>query len=392
VISPATGGLPPPTRPAWLVVWCGARNGRRSTSPPGHSPRAETRRVTSMRSSGESGGMRSASARASSDLPAPGGPVSRRPCPPAAATSSAVFASSWERIAARASAARSSCAGDRAGGDSGGRDSSDGCRAGGADSRAVSGSDAPARDAFSPRPASTLSRRVADASPCARSKASSTPTRSLAASARAPGRCPASRAVRGGATTPSRPSSRAASAAARPPGTSTRRPSMPSSPTKTRFAVQAGSRCPQAVAAAIASARSSCSPRLRRPAGCRLRTRRPAGSPMPADSSAHRMRPRLSRRTGSGRPVRTTSVRARSAVSLSLRVKRASTTTGSARAPTRQTPWMRAMVTPAGRCGRSLGYRFARAFRARVVRSAPGPPEPPRAPARPLGDARRGRP
>ena len=31
-ISPGAGVLPPPTRPASLIVWCGERNGRKNIS------------------------------------------------------------------------------------------------------------------------------------------------------------------------------------------------------------------------------------------------------------------------------------------------------------------------------------------------------------------------
>jgi len=43
LISPGRGQRPPPTNPAWLTVWCGARNGRARTSgiPDGSSPATE---------------------------------------------------------------------------------------------------------------------------------------------------------------------------------------------------------------------------------------------------------------------------------------------------------------------------------------------------------------
>ena len=51
--------------------------------------------LTSSISEGSSGGRIEGSRRASIDLPAPGGPIIRRLCPPAAATSSARLAVSW---------------------------------------------------------------------------------------------------------------------------------------------------------------------------------------------------------------------------------------------------------------------------------------------------------
>ena len=89
VASPGVGGDPPPTRPEAETVWCGARNGRRVTSPPSCWPAIDASRVTSIASAGVIGGRIDGSRRASIVFPVPGGPCRNRLWPPAAATSSA---------------------------------------------------------------------------------------------------------------------------------------------------------------------------------------------------------------------------------------------------------------------------------------------------------------
>ena len=49
---PGRGGLPPPTRPAGLIVWCGARNGRPPGGAPPSRPQALAIRATSSASLG----------------------------------------------------------------------------------------------------------------------------------------------------------------------------------------------------------------------------------------------------------------------------------------------------------------------------------------------------
>ena len=103
MISPGRGGVPPPTRPAGLTVWCGARNGR---PPPRVASRPVTPaiRATSSASATASGGRIEGSRLAASDLPAPGGPIISRLWPPAAATSSACRRCGWPRRSARSGA------------------------------------------------------------------------------------------------------------------------------------------------------------------------------------------------------------------------------------------------------------------------------------------------
>ncbi|NUP96744.1 MAG: sugar ABC transporter ATP-binding protein, partial [Planctomycetaceae bacterium] len=85
----------------------------------------------------------------------------------------------------------------------------------------------------------------------------------------------------------------------------------------------------------------------RRAAGTRFRYRRPPPSLSPLASSAHTSRPLLSRITGSGRPVSTTSTRPDSGSGS----YRASTVTSSADAPARQAPSTRTVRTSATTLG-----------------------------------------
>ena len=102
VTSPGAGCAPPPTRPDGEIVWCGARNGRASTSPPPECrPAIEWIRVTSIASARLSGGRIDGIRRASIVLPVPGGPWRKRLWPPAAATTIAGSSASWPRTSAR---------------------------------------------------------------------------------------------------------------------------------------------------------------------------------------------------------------------------------------------------------------------------------------------------
>ena len=92
-------------RPARPPRRCGAGPGTAgagSSPPAGRArPAAEWIRVVSSAWAGASGGSRPGSRRASMVLPAPGGPVSSRWWPPAAATSRAKRPSGWPRTSAR---------------------------------------------------------------------------------------------------------------------------------------------------------------------------------------------------------------------------------------------------------------------------------------------------
>ena len=101
VASPGCGGLAPPTSPAAEIVWCGARNGRARTRPAApRRPATDRIRVTSIASSGASGGRIDGSRRAIIVLPVPGGPCRNRLWPPAAATSSPGISPLWPRTSA----------------------------------------------------------------------------------------------------------------------------------------------------------------------------------------------------------------------------------------------------------------------------------------------------
>ncbi len=101
VTSPGTGTpLPPPRTPATVAVWWGARKGGVGSAPRS-SPAAPQASATSSASPSSRGGRMPGRHRASIVLPAPGGPVSKMWCPPAAAISSARLASDWPRSAAR---------------------------------------------------------------------------------------------------------------------------------------------------------------------------------------------------------------------------------------------------------------------------------------------------
>ena len=91
-------------RPAPRTSSCDAARetaARRRRPPSRSSPATLSMTVTSSASSSLSGGRRPGMARASSVLPAPGGPTSSRLWPPASATSSAQRACCWPRTSAR---------------------------------------------------------------------------------------------------------------------------------------------------------------------------------------------------------------------------------------------------------------------------------------------------
>ena len=94
-ISPGRGTPPPPTSAAVEAVWCGARNGRRPQCSTRKQPASECTAALSRASASLIFGRMPGSRAASIDLPAPGGPENSRLWPPAAATSSARFASAW---------------------------------------------------------------------------------------------------------------------------------------------------------------------------------------------------------------------------------------------------------------------------------------------------------
>ncbi len=99
--SPGERRGPPPTIPAYEMEWWGARNGRRRSSSVTFPSATDRTIVASSASASASGGRRPGIVRASIVFPDPGGPTSRRPCPPASATSSARRASTWPRTSAR---------------------------------------------------------------------------------------------------------------------------------------------------------------------------------------------------------------------------------------------------------------------------------------------------
>ena len=93
LISPGCGKLPPPTIATWEIVWCGSRNGRWEINedPRFNCPATECILVVSKLSPSERGGRMEGRRLAIIDLPLPGAPTIIKLCPPAAATSSALF-------------------------------------------------------------------------------------------------------------------------------------------------------------------------------------------------------------------------------------------------------------------------------------------------------------
>ena len=109
--SPGRGRPPPPTRPCAEIVWCGALKGRSRMRAPEPRPAALCIWVISSASSRPGAGRMPGRRRASIVLPTPGGPTMSRLCPPAAAISSARFASSWPRTSRRSSSPERSSSG-----------------------------------------------------------------------------------------------------------------------------------------------------------------------------------------------------------------------------------------------------------------------------------------
>jgi len=258
VISPGRGGVPPPIRPAALIVWWGARNGRPAGRPAPSRPVALAIRATSSASASPSGGRIEGSRLAASDFPAPGGPTISSEWPPAAATSSA-----WRRCGCPRRSARSGAPG-----------------AGPVHSRRGNGAGArsPAARAGSP---ATLPNGT-----------TSTPPASAASGPFA-----------AGTTTASAPSSRAASAIASTPWIGRTWPSSATSPANATRSIAAHRSWPEALRSAAAIARSIPGPALRRAAGARFTTIRCNGNSKPQLTRAARTRSRASRTAASGRPT-----------------------------------------------------------------------------------------
>ena len=100
-MAPGRGGEPPPTSATALAVWCGALVGRRPHSCGSKRPARLATAALSSASCSVMAGSRLLKRWASMDLPAPGGPTSSRPCPPAAAISRARLACTWPFTSAR---------------------------------------------------------------------------------------------------------------------------------------------------------------------------------------------------------------------------------------------------------------------------------------------------
>ncbi len=96
-ISPGRGMAPPPARATAETVWWGLRKGRRERRGCFGSviPATDQTSVASKASRLVMSGRMEGRRRASMDFPAPGEPMSRMLCPPAAAISSARFTFSW---------------------------------------------------------------------------------------------------------------------------------------------------------------------------------------------------------------------------------------------------------------------------------------------------------
>ena len=113
VTSPGRMSVPPPSRLAAELVWCGAR---RVLCVPllSDSPAVACTCRTASRSLADSGGRMPGKRRSIALLPVPGGPVNSRLWPPAAATVSASFGVVWPRRSPR-SGSRGTVTSDRAG-------------------------------------------------------------------------------------------------------------------------------------------------------------------------------------------------------------------------------------------------------------------------------------
>src|SRR4051794_25944314 len=266
-------GRAAPTMPAYDKVWWGARNGgRRRSSVIPSSPIADATIVTDKAAASSSGGSSPGIVRARSVLPTPGGPLRRRPWPPASATSSARRASTCPRTSDRSGTATST---------------------------AVT---VLTRSAVEPPEMLTCGigtgtrrgRRTRIAA-AASDKAVTPVTRSPSTSRTS--------ATAASATT-IRPTPWAARAAAigRIPGTVRTSPVSDSSPTNPTVA-EPGRTCSEPSRIPIAIARSIEAPDFRRSAGARLIVIRRGGNTNPAFRSAPRTRSRASWRAVSARPT-----------------------------------------------------------------------------------------
>ena len=255
VTSPGDIRGPPPTIPAYDTVWWGARTGGRRTSARTGSPAAtDATTVAASAASSSRSGSRPGIVRASSVLPAPGGPTSSIAWPPASAISSARRAT---RLAAHlrevdrrlppADAARTHAARARRP-----RRSAASASARGSGTGTAPGARAPAR-------ASAASAIVA------------TPTAS------SPGTSRASASAAAGTRTRRTPAAASARPIGRTPGTApdlaAERPARRSAPTRPR----ATRSCSDPSRIPIAIARSSDAPALRSSAGARLTVIRRGG-------------------------------------------------------------------------------------------------------------------
>ena len=258
--SPGRGGFPPPTSPTSEIVWCGARNGGRTTgSPLGPSePAIEWIMVTSSTSLRSSGGRIVGRRRASIVLPVPGGPMNSRLCPPAAAISRARRPRSCPRTSERSGPSPRADAGGGPG----------------------AGTRNPAAD----NPSTTSRKLGAD------------PTNSPRADE-------TSATFPGGTTMPRHPRSRAARAETSAPRTGLSSPSSESSPIDTRLATHSGGICPDAASSARAMGRSNPLPSFGSSAGARFRVIRAVGHSKPEFRIAACTRSFDSRTEASGRPT-----------------------------------------------------------------------------------------
>ncbi len=216
---------------------------------------AEWTRVTVRASSGLSGGRRPGSRSASIVLPEPGGPIIKRWCGPAAATSRARRPRAWPRT-----------------------------RPGRVPGRIRPGGVPVAAPAMRTGPAAPGPAR------------SALPPRGPARRARAP-----PRARRRGCAT--RPDGAVASARAIMPGTWRSAPLRPTSPQKANPSVRAGLISPVATRRPTAMGRSRPAPPLRTPDGTRLTVTRRRGQGSPLERTAARTRSRASRTAASGSPT-----------------------------------------------------------------------------------------
>ena len=271
---------PPPMMEIVLAEWCGMRMGGDVTSPwppsvspvperVSVSPAAERMSMTSKDVRSSSGGNKPGNRCASIVLPDPGGPTSRRWCPPAAESSRPKRAASCPRTSARSGNGAGWC-----------RDTACGRSGHGADPTRHSASSRNVRTArndggLAMRASSTLATgtttpRNGDKNGRSSTSPSSSRTNDITI----------------GAT----------------PVTGRTRPSRPSSPIMATPSTTSAGNCPSATRMATAIAASRAVPVLRCVDGARLTVMRCEGQWKPLDRTAVRMRSRDSRHVSSGRP------------------------------------------------------------------------------------------